>query len=99
MDEVQMQGSGTIASVACPRLPSFFLSFFRKLTRYSSLSFYRSEMVSLLPRRSSFAVSGTPARNKVEDLQQALRFALLFRRLSPLSLHPYASLLPPLLAH
>ena len=44
MDEVQLQGNGTIA-----------------------------EMVSLLPRRSSLAVSGTPAKNAVKDLQQSLR--------------------------
>lgn len=34
---------------------------------------FNSEMVALLPRRSSFAVSGTPAKNSVKDLQQSLK--------------------------
>ncbi|KAH9964865.1 SNF2 family N-terminal domain-containing protein [Russula dissimulans] len=33
-----------------------------------------SEMVSLIPRHSSFAVSGTPAKTRVSDLSYVLRF-------------------------
>ncbi|CDZ97679.1 DEAD box-containing helicase-like transcription factor/DNA repair protein [Phaffia rhodozyma] len=33
-----------------------------------------AEMVSLLPRQNSFAVSGTPAKDHVKDLQHALKF-------------------------
>jgi hypothetical protein len=33
------------------------------------------EMVSLIPRKFSLAVSGTPARNATKDLQQALKYA------------------------
>lgn len=32
-----------------------------------------SEMVSLIPRLSSFAVSGTPARTRVSDLSYVLK--------------------------
>lgn len=62
MDEVQMMGAGKSEFV----LPSF---------AYSLADIYHSrEMVSLIPRLSSFAVSGTPARAQALDLIGVLRF-------------------------
>lgn len=41
-------------------------------------------MVSLIPRLTSFAVSGTPARSQVSDLSHVLRcISLLFMLSSP----------------
>lgn len=37
-------------------------------------------MVSLIPRISSFAVSGTPARANVDDLIHVLKYAVFISR-------------------
>jgi hypothetical protein len=42
------------------------------------LMFYFRDMVSLLPRLSSFAVSGTPARSQVSDLWHVLKYVNVF---------------------
>ena len=40
---------------------------------YLSLLMWLREMVSLIPRLSSFAVSGTPAKTQIADLIHVLR--------------------------
>ena len=45
---------------------------------YCSLLMMRfREMVSLIPRLSSFAVSGTPAKTQIADLIHVLKYVLL----------------------
>jgi E3 ubiquitin-protein ligase SHPRH len=63
--KVQMVGGGKASWVS---LSKFFNAFF-----HLSLS----EMVSLIPRLSSFAVSGTPAKTRVSDLHYVLRLRVL----------------------
>ena len=41
--------------------------------RYWSTEFFFREMVSLIPRLSSFAVSGTPARSQISDMIHVLK--------------------------
>lgn len=64
MDEVQMVGGGQAECV-------------HTILPHSDLVLTESnrEMVSLIPRLSSFAVSGTPARTQVADLLHVLRSA------------------------
>lgn len=71
MDEVQVMGAGRIEYVLTS-LPDLFLLSFPK-GKALTLDAYR-EMVSLIPRISSWAVSGTPARVQVADLMHVLRF-------------------------
>lgn len=61
MDEVQMVGGGKAECVS--RISAIYLLIFWV---------YR-DMVSLIPRVSSFAVSGTPARAQVSDLMHILK--------------------------
>jgi hypothetical protein len=42
-----------------------------------------SEMVSLVPRSSSFAVSGTPAKSQVSDLINVLKYELALPMFQP----------------
>lgn len=62
MDEVQMVGGGKAECVSRISLAILLLIFW----------VYR-DMVSLIPRVSSFAVSGTPARAQVSDLMHILK--------------------------
>lgn len=61
--KVQMVGGGKASYVFRP-LYLDYLAF--------SLLYIR-EMVSLIPRLSSFAVSGTPAKTRVSDLSYVLK--------------------------
>jgi E3 ubiquitin-protein ligase SHPRH len=63
MDEVQMVGDGKVESVIRHHVTS----------SYPSDECFR-QMVSMIPRLSSLAVSGTPARAKVGDLSHVVRF-------------------------
>ena len=77
MDEVQMVGGGKTEFVLV------FLICTQTVHPNFTFSQPYREMVSLIPRLSSFAVSGTPARSKVDDLQHVLRhvgFPLAQRR-------------------
>jgi len=50
------------------------------LSTFFNASFHApciSEMVSLIPRLSSFAVSGTPAKTRVSDLHYVLKLRYL----------------------
>lgn len=69
MDEVQMMGTGKSEFVSSTSSP------FSVIRQAVCANVYNSrEMVSLIPRLSSFAVSGTPARAQVSDLISVLRF-------------------------
>jgi E3 ubiquitin-protein ligase SHPRH len=63
MDEVQMVGGGKTEYVLCLSIGSIPCSYFAG---------YR-DMVSLIPRLSSFAVSGTPARAQISDMLHVLK--------------------------
>ncbi|KAI0053500.1 hypothetical protein FA95DRAFT_1579571 [Auriscalpium vulgare] len=59
-----------------PRSPLIMCEWYRVImdeVRFS-IQFTLEEMVSLIPRLSSFAVSGTPARAQVSDLSHVLKF-------------------------
>lgn len=67
MDEVQMMGTGRSEFV-------FFSMFYPTANERCANTSHSREMVSLIPRLSSWAVSGTPARAQVSDLIRVLRF-------------------------
>jgi E3 ubiquitin-protein ligase SHPRH len=66
MDEVQMAGGGKAESVHSLSV------------RLVGVLTFGRDMVSLIPRLASFAVSGTPARSRVSDLSHVLKFVLIF---------------------
>ncbi len=70
MDEVQMAGGGKTECVDAGSLDVF--------GRADADGVLCREMVSLIPRLSSFAVSGTPARSQVADLIHILKCATAF---------------------
>ena len=53
------------------------VSLSRSLNAYSH-ALCISEMVSLIPRLSSFAVSGTPAKTRVSDLHYVFKLRVLY---------------------
>lgn len=81
MDEVQMMRTGMSEFVFFP-LHIFSLRFVRR-DKHCTYVFDFREMVSLIPRLSSFAVSGTPARAQVSDLISTLKFLHVSDLVSP----------------
>lgn len=64
MDEVQMAGGSKTEYVSFLPRTKLVIDFISSSSR---------RMVSLIPRISSFAVSGTPARNSVDELKHVLK--------------------------
>lgn len=73
MDEVQMMGTGKSEFVFF-HLLHFLSAICHAVNKHRTDVSNSREMVSLIPRLSSFAVSGTPARAQVSDLISVLRF-------------------------